>query len=66
MARDMAKSNRPRKPTEGAPETEISVSDARIRLTELVNRAAYGAERFVIVRRGKKVATLVGAIEPAA
>jgi len=60
----MAKAKRTRKPTEEAPEIQVTVSDARIRLTELVNRAAYGDERFVIVKRGKRIAAIIGAREP--
>lgn len=39
----------------------IAVSIARIRLAELVNRAEYAGERFVIVRRGKPIAAIIGA-----
>lgn len=42
-------------------DAEISASDARIRLAELVNRAGYSGERFVIVRRGRPVAAIIGA-----
>lgn len=42
-------------------EAEITASDARIRLSELVNRVRYSGERFVIVRRGKPVAAIIDA-----
>jgi prevent-host-death family protein len=38
---------------------EITTVDARGRLSELLNRAAYGHERVVLTRRGKPVAALV-------
>lgn len=37
----------------------ISTADARDRLAEIVNRAAYGKERVVLSRRGKPLAALV-------
>jgi prevent-host-death family protein len=58
----MAKQKAERKAPEKEPIT-ISVSDARIRLSELVNRAGYGSERFVIMHRGKRIAALIGARE---
>lgn len=39
--------------------TEVSVADAKRRLSELISRASAG-ERFVIRRRDKPVAALVG------
>jgi prevent-host-death family protein len=40
---------------------EISVTQARAELAELVNRVAYGRERVVLTRRGKAVAAIVSA-----
>ncbi|MFC1466748.1 MAG: type II toxin-antitoxin system Phd/YefM family antitoxin [Candidatus Brachytrichaceae bacterium NZ_4S206] len=40
--------------------TEVSVADAKRRLSELISRASAG-ERFVIRRRDKPVAALIGA-----
>lgn len=40
-----------------APE-EVSMSEARDRLTELVSRVAYGGEVIVITRSGKPIAQL--------
>jgi prevent-host-death family protein len=59
----MAKPKTGRKATEpkALDPNEVTVSDARIRLSELVLRAGYGAERFVIMRRGKQIAALIGA-----
>ncbi|MCC7049971.1 MAG: type II toxin-antitoxin system Phd/YefM family antitoxin [Alphaproteobacteria bacterium] len=37
----------------------ISTAEARDRLSELVNRAAYGKERVLLSRRGKPVAAVV-------
>ena len=39
--------------------TEISTAEARDKLSELVNRVAYGRERVTITRRGKALAVLV-------
>lgn len=39
--------------------TTFATAEAKARLSELVNRVAYGDERVVIVRRGKPVAALV-------
>jgi prevent-host-death family protein len=38
---------------------EISISEARDRLADALNRVAYGGERVVVQRRGKGVAALV-------
>lgn len=38
---------------------EISVTEARDQLGELVNRATYGEERIVLTRHGRAVAALV-------
>jgi prevent-host-death family protein len=43
-----------------AVEVEITASDARVRLTELVNRAEFGGERFKITRYGKTIGAIVG------
>lgn len=39
--------------------THMSASHAREVFAELVNRTAYGKERVVLTRRGKRVAVLV-------
>jgi prevent-host-death family protein len=39
----------------------VSVAEAKSRFSELVNRAAYGKERFLIERRGKPVGAIVSA-----
>lgn len=39
----------------------MSISEARQKLAELVNRAAYRRERIALGRRGKKVAAIVSA-----
>ena len=37
----------------------INVADAKKRLSELMSRAAYNQERFLVQRRGKPMAALV-------
>jgi prevent-host-death family protein len=37
----------------------FDVAEAKSRFSELLNRAAYGRERFVIRKRGKPVAAIV-------
>jgi len=39
----------------------ISAAQAKAQLSALMARAAYGGERFIIERRGKPMAALVGA-----
>ena len=39
--------------------TALTISKARQDLAEVVNRVAYKGERFVIRRRGKKLAALI-------
>lgn len=39
--------------------SEVSTVEAREKLSDLVNRVAYGRERVTITRRGKAVAVLV-------
>lgn len=39
----------------------ISVAEARLRFSELVVRAAFGGEQFVITRRGRPAAVLAPA-----
>ena len=39
----------------------ISVAEAKRRFSELVNRAAYGNERFLIERRGRPIGAVVSA-----
>jgi prevent-host-death family protein len=38
---------------------DVSARDARKNLADLVNRVAYGKERFIVTRHGKGVAALV-------
>ncbi len=38
---------------------EISITEARDRLADALNRVAYGGERVVLQRRGKGVAAIV-------
>ena len=37
----------------------ITTADARKNLAEIVNRAAYGGERFVVTRHGKELVAIV-------
>jgi len=37
----------------------VSVANARKQLAELLNRAAYGKERFVVTRHGKEMGAIV-------
>ncbi len=39
--------------------TNLSTSEAREAFAEMVNRVAYGGERVVLQRRGKRLAALV-------
>jgi prevent-host-death family protein len=39
--------------------THVSVREARKRIAELLNRAAYGVERIVVERHGKPIAAIV-------
>ena len=39
--------------------TQVGIGQAAKRLSELVNRAAYGGERFVLTSRGKPKAVLI-------
>lgn len=39
----------------------IPASDARDRLTELMNRACFGGESFILTRNGEDVAAIIGA-----
>jgi prevent-host-death family protein len=38
---------------------EITTADARKKMAELLNRAAYGKERFVVTRHGKELVAIV-------
>jgi prevent-host-death family protein len=38
---------------------EITTADARKNMAELLNRAAYGKERFVVTRHGKELVAIV-------
>jgi len=37
----------------------LGVAEAKSRISELIGRAAYGSERFLIERRGKAMAAIV-------
>ena len=39
--------------------TRVGIAEAAKRLSELVNRAAYGGERFVLTSRGRPKAALI-------
>lgn len=39
--------------------SDVSAADARKHLTELVNRVAYGKERVVLTRHGKRLCAIV-------
>lgn len=39
--------------------TKISAADARSDFAEIINRASFGKERFVLTRRGKKLAAII-------
>lgn len=41
----------------------VSVAEAKRRFSELVNRAGFGRERFIIERHGKPVGAIVGYAE---
>ncbi len=38
----------------------IGMAEAKSKLSDLVGRAAYGGERFILERRGRPVAILIG------
>ena len=38
---------------------KISTADARNDFAEVINRASFGKERFVLTRRGKKLAAII-------
>lgn len=38
---------------------QISTAETRKHMSELLNRAAYGGERFVVTRHGKELAAIV-------
>lgn len=38
---------------------QITAAEARRNMSELVNRAAYGGERFVVTRHGKELVAIV-------
>jgi prevent-host-death family protein len=40
---------------------DLSISEARDTLAEIINRVVYGGERIILRRHGKKVAALVSA-----
>ncbi len=39
--------------------SKISTAEARDRLSDIINRAAYGKERVVLTRRGRELAAVV-------
>lgn len=41
----------------------VPASEARDRLTELMNRARFAGERFILTRNGEDVAVLIGSQE---
>ena len=41
------------------PMQPITTAEARKHMAELMNRAAYGGERFVVTRHGKELAAIV-------
>ena len=41
----------------------ISIAEARDRLSDIVNKVAYGAARYVVERRGKPLAVLINIAE---
>ena len=41
------------------PRQAVSTVDARERLSDVINRAAYGGERVVLMRRGRALAAIV-------
>lgn len=47
-------------------EIELSVSQARDQLADLVNRVAYGGKTVVLTRRGRRMVVLGPAAEPEA
>lgn len=40
--------------------TSVAITEAKKKFAEFVNRAAYGGERFLIKRRGKPIAAIIG------
>ncbi len=48
-----------------SPVLEVSVAEAKSRLSDLLGRVAYGDTRIVITKRGRPVAELVSPREPA-
>ena len=38
---------------------EITISEARKKLSDLINEVAFGKKRFVLSRRGKRLAALI-------
>ncbi|MFQ6015968.1 MAG: type II toxin-antitoxin system Phd/YefM family antitoxin [Anaerolineae bacterium] len=45
------------------PALEISVSKAKSSFSEILGRVAYGGQQFVIQRRGKPLAAVIGMAE---
>jgi len=44
---------------EGDAKKKVTTAEARKNLAELLNRAAYGGERFVVTRHGKGLVAIV-------
>ena len=42
---------------------KIGITEARDSLSEVLNRVAYGGERYVVERRGKPLAAMISAVE---
>jgi prevent-host-death family protein len=45
------------------PALEIGVAKAKSSFSEIMGRAAYGGQQFIIQRRGKSLAVLIGMAE---
>jgi len=50
-------------PDKRAEPERLTATEARIRLTELVNLAGFQGKRFLITMHGKPIAAIVGAAE---
>lgn len=44
---------------ESKPCSEVTADDARLRLGDLIDRAGFGNERFVITRHGKRRVAII-------
>jgi prevent-host-death family protein len=52
-----------RKPGGEVVSERVPASEARDRLTELMNRARFGGERFILTRNGEDFAAIIGSQE---